>query len=137
MAGRNDRAIGEALESLAQVMAQNAQNNQNGGAGGAPDEFHALGKFQRNNPPGIKGSHDPEGAQAWLKVTKNIFRVMACTEAQKVHFGTHMLSDEDEDWWDKMRQRLEAIGIGITWVMFRKELLEKYFPEDVRGKKEI
>jgi hypothetical protein len=45
VAGRNDRAIVEALESLALVMAQNAQNNQNGGAGGAPDEFHALGKF--------------------------------------------------------------------------------------------
>lgn len=46
MAGRNDHSIAEALEPLAQVMAQNAQNNQNGGAGGAPDEFRALGKFR-------------------------------------------------------------------------------------------
>ncbi|XP_050908927.1 uncharacterized protein LOC127122669 [Lathyrus oleraceus] len=131
MAGRNDRAIAEALESLAQVMAQTAQNNQNGGAGGAPDEFRALGRFQRNNPPTFKGSHDPEGAHEWLKVIEKIFRVMACTEAQKVQFGTHMLSGEAEDWWDNTRQILEAIGTEITWVVFRKEFLEKYFPEDM------
>ncbi|XP_050877262.1 uncharacterized protein LOC127081016 [Lathyrus oleraceus] len=62
---------------------------------------------------------------------------MACTEAQKVQFGTHMLSGEAEDWWDNTRQILEAIGTKITWVVFRKEFLENYFPEDVRGKKEI
>ena len=97
MAGRNDCVIAYTLETLAQVIAQNTQNNQNGGA---PDEFCALGKFQRNNPLTFKGSHDPESAQAWLKVTEKIFRVMACTDAQKVHFGTHMLSEEAEDWWD-------------------------------------
>ncbi|XP_050895762.1 uncharacterized protein LOC127102434 [Lathyrus oleraceus] len=137
MAGRTDRAIAEALESLTQVMAQNAQNNQNGRARGAPDEFRALGKFQRNSPPTFKGSHDPEGAQAWLKVIEKIFRVITCTEAQKVQFGTHMLSEEAEDWWDNTRQILEAIDTEITWVVFRKEFMEKYFPEDVRGKREI
>lgn len=64
MVGRNDRAIADALESLAQVMAQNAHNNRNGEAGGAPDEFCALGKFQRNNPPTLKGGHDPKGSHA-------------------------------------------------------------------------
>lgn len=32
---------------------------------------------------------------------------------------------------------LETTGAEITWVVFRNEFLEKYFPEDVRGKKEI
>ncbi|XP_050878076.1 uncharacterized protein LOC127081892 [Lathyrus oleraceus] len=118
-------------------MAKTAQNNQNGGAGGAPDEFRALGKFQRNNPPTFKGSHHLEGTQEWLKVIEKIFRVMACTEAQKAQFVTHMLLEEAEDWWDNTRQILEVIGTEITWVVFRKEFLEKYFPEDVRGKKEM
>lgn len=62
---------------------------------------------------------------------------MACTEEHKVLFGTHMLSEEAEDWWDNTRQILEVVGAEITWTVFRVQLLEKYFPEDVRSKKEI
>lgn len=91
-------------------MAQNAQNNQNGGAIGALDEFHTLGKFQRNNSPTFKGSYDPEGTQVWLVKIEKIFLVMACTKVQKVQFSTHMLSEEAEDWWDNTRRRLKFIG---------------------------
>lgn len=41
MAGRNDLAIANALESMAQAL--QGQQNQVG------DEFHGLGEFQRNN----------------------------------------------------------------------------------------
>ena len=132
--GRNDRAIADALQALAQAMAQNGQNNQ---VVEAPDEFRALGRFQRNNPPKFVGAHDPESAQKWLKEIEKIFRTMACSDAQKVQFGTHMLTEEDEDWWDNTRQRLADIGTEITWAVFREEFLKKYYPEDARGKKEI
>ncbi|XP_058726456.1 uncharacterized protein LOC131597807 [Vicia villosa] len=33
--------------------------------------------------------------------------------------------------------RLEATGEVNTWVMFTREFLRKYFPEDVRGKKDM
>lgn len=36
-----------------------------------------------------------------------------------------------------MGQRLKTVGIDITWVVSRAHFLEKYFPEDVRSKKEI
>ncbi|XP_058758799.1 uncharacterized protein LOC131632051 [Vicia villosa] len=62
---------------------------------------------------------------------------MDCTQAQKVRYGTHMLAVEAEDWWLETRQRLEVVGEEITWVVFRREFLRKYYPEDVRGKKEI
>lgn len=48
-----------------------------------------------------------------------------------------MLSKEVEDWWDNNRQRLEAVGTYITWAVFIAEFLERYLPEDVRGKKEM
>lgn len=48
-----------------------------------------------------------------------------------------MLSNDGEDWWDNARQRMEATGVELTWAVFRNELLEKYFNEDVCGKKEI
>ncbi|XP_050878174.1 uncharacterized protein LOC127081990 [Lathyrus oleraceus] len=62
---------------------------------------------------------------------------MAYTEEHKVLFGTHMLSEEAEDWWDNTRQILEVVGAEITWTVFRVQFLEKYFPEDVGSKKEI
>lgn len=62
---------------------------------------------------------------------------MACTEAQKVQFGLHMLTTEADDWWSNTLQRLEATGSEITWVVFKGEFLEQYFLEDVCGKKDI
>jgi len=32
---------------------------------------------------------------------------------------------------------LEQDGTEVTWDVFRREFLDRYFPEDVRGKKEI
>ncbi|XP_058751095.1 uncharacterized protein LOC131624134 [Vicia villosa] len=62
---------------------------------------------------------------------------MDCTPAQKVRYGTHMLAVEADDWWLETRQRLEVADEDITWVMFHKEFMRKYYPEDVRRKKEI
>ncbi|XP_058785066.1 uncharacterized protein LOC131659977 [Vicia villosa] len=62
---------------------------------------------------------------------------MDCTSAQRVSYGTHMLAKEANDWWLETRRRLEAHGEEITWIVFRMEFLRKYFPKDVRGKKEI
>ncbi|XP_050916427.1 serine/arginine-rich splicing factor RS2Z33-like [Lathyrus oleraceus] len=48
-----------------------------------------------------------------------------------------MLEKEAEDWWRNTVQRFDEDDIGVTWALFRDAFLEKYFPEDVRGKKEI
>ena len=62
---------------------------------------------------------------------------MDCTEAQRVRFGTHMLKKEADDWWMGTRQRLMTVNEEITWDVFSREFLRKYYPEDVRGKKEV
>ncbi|XP_058774640.1 uncharacterized protein LOC131648926 [Vicia villosa] len=54
---------------------------------------------------------------------------MDCTQAHKVCYGTHMLAVEADDWWLVTLQRLEAAGEEITWVVFRREFLRKYYPE--------
>ncbi|XP_058726068.1 uncharacterized protein LOC131597384 [Vicia villosa] len=130
MAGRNDAAIAAALEAVAQVLANQPNADENAGS-------RSLATFQRENPPVFKGKHDPDGALEWLKEIERIFRVMDCTPVQKVRYGTHMLAVEADDWWLETRQRLEVAGEEITWVVFRREFLRKYYPEDVRGKKEI
>jgi hypothetical protein len=96
MAGRNDAAIAAALEAVGQ------QPNA-----GANAEVRMLETFLRNHPPTFKGRCDPDGAQTWLKEVERAFRVMQCTEEQKVRFGTHILAEEADDWWVSLLPTLE------------------------------
>ena len=129
MAGQNDAALAGALEAMAQVVG----NLQGAGDAGT----RSLATFQRENPPAFEGKYDPDGAMDWLREMERIFRVMDCTDEQKVRYGTHMLKKEADDWWLATRQRLMAANEGITWVVFSRDFLRKYYPEDVRGKKEM
>jgi len=131
MAGRNDVAIATALEAVAQAVGQ----QPNVGAGN--DGVRMLETFLRNHPRTFKGRYDPDGAQKWLKEVERIFRVMQCSEVQKVHFGTHLLAEEADDWLVSLLPILEQDGVVVTWAVFRREFLDRYFPEDARGKKEI
>ncbi|XP_058766216.1 uncharacterized protein LOC131639772 [Vicia villosa] len=108
--------------------------NPNGARIGANTQ---LGEFQRNNLPLLKGTHDLEDAQKWLKEIERIFWVIDCAKNMKVRYVTHMLSEEDDDWWVATRDEIDADGVAITWAVFRREFLRRYFPEDVRGRKEI
>lgn len=130
MAGRNDAAVAAALEAVAQAIGQ--QPNA-----GANAEVRMLETFIRNHPPTFKGRYDPDGAQSWIKEIERVFRVMQCSEEQKVRFGTHMLAEEADDWWTSLLPELEQDGTVVTWAIFKEEFLNRYFPEDVRGKKEI
>ena len=132
MAGRNDAAIAAALEAVAQAVGQQPNGNA-----GANDEVRMLETFLRNHPHTFKGRYDPDGAQTWLKEIERVFRVMQCTEVQKVRFGTHMLAEEADDWWVSLLPILEQDGVEVTWAIFKREFLDRYFPEDVRGKKDI
>ncbi|KAI5381968.1 hypothetical protein KIW84_UN0285 [Lathyrus oleraceus] len=122
--GRDDAAIAEALGMLAGVLGGNPNVVGMGAA-------RQLSEFQKNNPPMFKGAYDPDGAQKWLKEIERIFRVTECADNQKVRFGTHMLSEEADDWWVATRTELESAGNAeITWAVFRERFLRKYFPED-------
>ena len=50
MAGRNDRAIANALQALAQAV-----GNPNRGEAGGAAEYQGLDRFQRNNPHSFNG----------------------------------------------------------------------------------
>ena len=49
----------------------------------------------------------------------------------------HQLEEEVNDWWVGTCQRLATLGKAITWAMFSREFLRKYFLEHVHEKKEI
>ncbi|XP_020206857.1 uncharacterized protein LOC109791903 [Cajanus cajan] len=104
MAGRNDRAIADALQALAQAM------NNNNRVGVAPNW---LEQFQQNHPPTFKGGYDPDASMNWLTEIEKIFIVM-----------------------DYIRRLIDG-GVHLNWDNFKKVFLEKYFPDDVRSRKEM
>lgn len=110
VAGRNDDMLAAILTMLAGVILQMNAGDRERDA----DEFHALGKFQRNNPPTFEGAHEPDKAQEWLKAIEKIFRVMNYSDAHKVQFDTHMLEKEAEDWWRNTVVRFDEDGIEVT-----------------------
>ena len=58
MARRNDRAIANTLQALAQAI-----GNPNRGEAGGAVEYQGLDRFQRNNPPSFSRGYNPDGAQ--------------------------------------------------------------------------
>ncbi|XP_058726492.1 uncharacterized protein LOC131597845 [Vicia villosa] len=109
MPGRKDVEIVVALEVVAQAM----PNQPNVGM---INESRSLSMFQRENRPTFKGKYYPDVVQEWLKEIERIFRVMDCYVAQK---------------------RFRVVGEVITWAVFTREFMSKYFLKDVHGKKQI
>jgi len=132
MVGRNDVFIAAGLEVVAQAVGQQPNANV-----GANVEVRMLETFLRNHPPTFKGRYGPDGAQTWLKEVERIFWVMQCNEVQRVRFGTHILAEEADDWWVSILPTLGQGGGIVNLAVFRREFLDRYFSENVRGKKEI
>jgi hypothetical protein len=54
-----------------------------------------------------------------------------------VTWGTYVLHEEAGYWWKNAGQRLRAGHAVVTWEIFKREFLMKYFPADVRNKKVV
>lgn len=43
-----------------------------------------------------------------------------------------MLTKEAKYWWTNARQRFQAAGTVVTWVVFVATFLEKHFPDVIK-----
>ena len=68
---------------------------------------------------------------------ERILRAIVTSDDQKVRLATHMLAEEAEFWWTNAKGRLETGGEVVTWARFKSWFLKKYFPEDLRTRKEV
>lgn len=59
------------------------------------------------------------------------------TDNQKVRLATHMLEEEAKFWWMNSKGRMEAGVVVVSWEKFKEEFLKKYFPADIKSKKEV
>jgi len=92
--------------------------------------------FMRHKPAKFTGKATPDEADAWLRECEKIFRVIECTEAQKLNFATFLLVTEAEYWWMSMQQQMLNRAEEVAWASFRTRFLEKYFPDSAKHKRE-
>ncbi|KAF7826758.1 putative TIR-NBS-LRR resistance protein [Senna tora] len=92
------------------------------------DACRGWAEFQNARPPIFKGEFNPVLAEGWLKELEKIFKVLKCTEEQKVEFSIYMLAGEAGHWWRGAQQLMEARDIQLTWDTFKTACLEKYYP---------
>jgi len=86
----------------------------------------------RDKPAKFTGKATPDEADAWLRECEKIFRVIECSEVQKLNFATFLLVTEAEYWWMSMQQQMINRAEEVTWTSFRTRFLEKYFPDSAR-----
>ncbi|XP_061358468.1 uncharacterized protein LOC133302668 [Gastrolobium bilobum] len=94
-----------------------------------------LNAFRKHSPPHYIGGRDPIIALEWLQEMEHIFLVIKCDVETKLLYVVYMLQGDAVDWWSNVRHPLECQGYAITWPLFERHFLQKYFPDEAREKK--
>ncbi|CAJ2679121.1 unnamed protein product [Trifolium pratense] len=92
--------------------------------------------FYKMKPPFFEGSFNPLEDHGWLKEMEKVFKVIPCTEEEKVICASHMLKGAAKTWWEGALAYMSANHIPVDWEHFRSAFLEKYFPDSFRFQKE-
>ncbi|XP_057443938.1 uncharacterized protein LOC130736109 [Lotus japonicus] len=133
--------LARALEQLAAFLTEKAERaGQGAGQGAANNQeeiYHGLDKFLKRSSPKFEGGYTPDGAYEWVRELKRIFETLVCAEPRKVAFASYLLSGEARTWWTSVRGRITPEEGELTWEIFKNSFLEKYFPADAKGRKEM
>ena len=85
-----------------------------------PREFpeepgRSIERVQKLGAKPYDGGGDPEAAWLWLDRVNKIYRVMGCTNDQRVLFSSFLMEDKVKDWWDAVDRRYPD---GMSWDQF-------------------
>ncbi|KAH7838847.1 hypothetical protein Vadar_031889 [Vaccinium darrowii] len=112
--------------------AENLNNNQrNGFVLVPPVEELNIREFLKLKPPTFIGGMDPTRANAWLESIQKIFKVLRCSETQKVGLASYQLEGEAHHWWT-MKEQSEP---RMAWTRFLVVFREKYIPQSIQDAK--
>ncbi|XP_027357380.1 uncharacterized protein LOC113866779 [Abrus precatorius] len=121
-----DKVIDALFERIVDVLERQNTSTPNRG----------LSEFRKNKPSQFHSGFNLDGTQLWIEELEKIFEAMACTDEEKVMYVVYMLIREAKHWWRFARQQLEVKETHIGWLAFRRHFLEKYFPKDIRRRRE-
>ncbi|XP_022862795.1 uncharacterized protein LOC111382983 [Olea europaea var. sylvestris] len=124
------KAVQDLGRQETQAAPQNVQTNSN-------MTSSVVEQFRRYKPPSFNGMTGPLAVEEWIRGLERIFKHLSCTDAQKVLCTEFMLVDVAGHWWESAsRTRTEAQQRNLTWARFKEEVMEKYFPQALRDRKE-
>ncbi|XP_052172132.1 uncharacterized protein LOC127788050 [Diospyros lotus] len=99
-----------------------------------------LNLYRRQNSPIFQGKlgADPSEGEFWIEQTEKLLDHLHYREEEKVNCATFMLQDEADRWWKGVKRGMtpQARAPYITWDQFKELFNEKYFPLNLRMKKE-
>ena len=75
-----------------------------------------IERVQKLGTKPYDGSVDLEAAWLWLDKVNKVYRVMDCTDEQRVLFSIFFMEDKAKDWWDAVERRYPN---GISWDQFQ------------------
>ncbi|KAF1886031.1 hypothetical protein Lal_00021312 [Lupinus albus] len=58
-------------------------------------------------------------------------------DVHKLTYASYMMTKEAKNWWEMTSRQMEAQGTVVTWDAFKGKFFQKYFPTDLRRKKEM
>ena len=95
-------------------------------------------KFVKNGGRPFFGKLDAEEAFLWISSAIGVFDTMACPMEHRVRIITGAFQDEARIWWSSVQNSIFAHRQpqDITWEEFRAEFDGKYFPPNIRKRKE-
>ncbi|XP_022854137.1 uncharacterized protein LOC111375533 [Olea europaea var. sylvestris] len=124
------RAVQDLGRQLTQVPPQNVQTNSN-------TTSFVVEQFRRYKPPTFNGMAGPLATEEWIRSLERTFKHLSYTDAQKLLCAEFMLVDATGHWWESAsRTRIETQQSNLTWACFKEDVMEKYFPQALRDRKE-
>ena len=90
-----------------------------------------IKQFQQLKPPTFQGTPDPMAMESWLLGIEKLFKVLPCTDEQKVTFATFTFEGATLVWW-KLKKPMEPLWL---WRIFFEVFNEEYFPKIVEDQK--
>jgi len=85
----------------------------------------AFREYNRHHPPEFNGEGEPQEAKRWIKQMEKIFRMVECTEEDKLVFATNQFRGVVEDWWESAQHRMVANDMCNTPFSRHKNFLNK------------
>lgn len=76
------------------------------------------------------GVSDYKVADQWIRKLRKCFRLLTCSDHDKVELAAYLLEDKALIWWDSIA-RARNVDV-LSWEEFERIFLEKYFPDTVK-----
>ena len=102
MLAEGQRAMGEAMRTMAQQVAKGRHQRQ----GVEPNQYSDFKEFLDTKPPIFKKAKEPLQAKEWLNTLEQKFCLLRLTETMKTEYASHQLQGPTGIWWSHHRATL-------------------------------